>query len=113
MIHRLRVHNFKSIRDVSVELGPVVVLIGRSGTGKSNFAGSLGFVRDYLITRGETLQQYHRSLEELFPAFGQNDFMSSNSNLEFQALTRSSITRFDSGFLRRDNLTGDFRCLKP
>jgi predicted ATPase len=48
MIHRVRIQNFKSLRDVTVELSPVTVLIGRSGTGKSNFVQALRFLRDYL-----------------------------------------------------------------
>ena len=41
MIHRLRVQNFKSIIDVAVDLSPVTVLVGKSGSGKSNFIQSL------------------------------------------------------------------------
>jgi hypothetical protein len=48
MIHRLRVRNYKSIVDVSVDLTPVTVLVGKSGTGKSNFVDSLRFLRDLL-----------------------------------------------------------------
>jgi len=48
MIHRLTIRNFKSLEDVSVELGPVTVLVGRSGTGKTNFVTALRFLRDYL-----------------------------------------------------------------
>jgi AAA15 family ATPase/GTPase len=36
MITRLRVQNFKSIIDVTVDLSAVTVLVGESGTGKSN-----------------------------------------------------------------------------
>lgn len=48
MIHRMRVQNFKSLRDVTVELSPVTVLIGKSGTGKSNLVLAIRFLRDYL-----------------------------------------------------------------
>jgi predicted ATPase len=48
MIHRVRVKNFRSIRDVTVELSPVTVLVGRSGAGKSNFVDSIRFLRDLL-----------------------------------------------------------------
>ncbi len=48
MIHRIHIENFKSLRDVTVELSPVTVFIGRSGTGKSNFASAIQFLRDYL-----------------------------------------------------------------
>lgn len=48
MIRRIRIQNFKSLADVSVELGSLNVLIGKSGTGKSNFVEALRFLRSYL-----------------------------------------------------------------
>ena len=56
MIHRFRVQNFKSIVDVDVDLSPVTVLVGKSGTGKSNFVQALRFLRDVLISN-QNLQQ--------------------------------------------------------
>jgi predicted ATPase len=53
MIKRVRITNFKSLADVSVELDPVTVLIGRSGSGKSNFVDALRWLRDYLILRDD------------------------------------------------------------
>lgn len=49
MIKRIRIKDFKSIRDVTVDLSPVTVLVGRSGTGKSNFVAALRFLRNYLL----------------------------------------------------------------
>ena len=48
MIHRIRIENFKCIADVTVELSPVTVLVGQSGTGKSNFLHAIRFLRDAL-----------------------------------------------------------------
>ena len=56
MIHRYRVQNFKSILDVTVDLSPVTVLVGRSGTGKSNFVDSIRFLRDVLSSSWEAQQ---------------------------------------------------------
>jgi predicted ATPase len=50
MIKRFRIVNFKSLADVTVDLGPVTVLVGRSGTGKSNFVDAIRFLRDFLLT---------------------------------------------------------------
>ncbi len=50
MIHRFRVQNFKSLVDVYVDLSPVTVLVGRGGTGKSNFVQAMRFLRDLLIS---------------------------------------------------------------
>jgi predicted ATPase len=51
MIKRFRITNFKSLGDVSVDLDSVTVLIGRSGTGKSNFIDALRFLRDCVSSR--------------------------------------------------------------
>jgi hypothetical protein len=58
MIHRFRVQNFKSIVDVDVDLSPVTVLVGRSGTGKSSFVQALRFLRDVLISNQILQQQW-------------------------------------------------------
>lgn len=58
MIYRIRIQNFKSLRDVTVELSSVTVFIGKSGTGKTNFALAIRFLRDYLVhgTQGQVAQ---------------------------------------------------------
>jgi predicted ATPase len=58
MIHKIRIQNFKSLRDVTVDLSPVTVFIGKSGTGKTNFASAIRFLRDYLAGQhGQLLQE--------------------------------------------------------
>jgi hypothetical protein len=54
MIKTIRIQNFKSLGDVTVHLDPVTVLIGRSGTGKSNFVQAIRLLRDVLQSRNET-----------------------------------------------------------
>lgn len=46
LISRLRVRNYKSLRDVNLRLGRVAVLVGLNGAGKSNIVDALRFVRD-------------------------------------------------------------------
>ena len=48
MITRVRVKNFRSLADIDVTLGPLLVLVGRNGAGKSAFIDALRFVRDAL-----------------------------------------------------------------
>ena len=48
MITRVRVKNFRSLADVDVALGPLTVLVGRNGAGKSAFVDALCFIRDAL-----------------------------------------------------------------
>lgn len=50
MITRVQVKNFRSFSDVDVTLGPLNVLVGRNGAGKSAFLDILRFVRDALRT---------------------------------------------------------------
>jgi len=63
MIHQLRIQNFKSLRDVTVNLAPVTVFIGRSGTGKTNFALALRFLRDYLALGPQHLAHQYAGLQ--------------------------------------------------
>jgi predicted ATPase len=60
MIKHVRITNYKSLGDVSVTLDPVTVLIGRSGSGKTNFVEALRWLRDYLTSRNdqEVQQRY-------------------------------------------------------
>jgi predicted ATPase len=58
MIKHIRITNFKSLGDVSADLGPVTVFIGRSGTGKSNFFDAMRFLRDCVNSRsGDSASQ--------------------------------------------------------
>jgi predicted ATPase len=69
MIKHVRIQNFKSLTDVSVDLDPVTVLIGRSGTGKSNFVQALCFLRDYLKVRNtDAVQQFQGGWDRLWSA---------------------------------------------
>lgn len=48
MITRVQVKNFRNLANIDVHLGPLTVLVGRNGTGKSTFLDVLRFVRDAL-----------------------------------------------------------------
>jgi predicted ATPase len=47
-VKRVKIRNYKSIRSCDVELGPLTVLVGRNGAGKSNFLEALNFVKEAL-----------------------------------------------------------------
>ena len=49
-LRRVRLKNYKSIGDCDVELGRFTILVGRNGSGKSNFLDALAFVSDALNT---------------------------------------------------------------
>lgn len=47
---RLQVQNFRSLRDVSVPLGPLTVLVGPNGAGKTNVLDVFRFLADIIQT---------------------------------------------------------------
>lgn len=49
MIKRIKIRDFKSIQALDLELDPVTVLVGRSGTGKSNVVQAIRFLRNLLL----------------------------------------------------------------
>ena len=53
-ITRIRVKNFRSIADSSLELGAATVLVGPNGSGKSNFLDAAAFLSDALRTNLDT-----------------------------------------------------------
>lgn len=63
MIHRFRVTNYKSLTDVSLDLSPITVLVGKSGTGKSNLVDSMRALRDAVNegTRSELQRKWAQS----------------------------------------------------
>jgi len=67
MIHRFRVQNFKSIIDASVDLSAVTVLVGKSGTGKSNFVEAIRTLRD-LLTSSPNNQNLAQQWPQVCPA---------------------------------------------
>jgi predicted ATPase len=47
-VRRIRLRNYKSISQCDVELGSLTLLVGRNGSGKSNFLDAVRFVADSL-----------------------------------------------------------------
>lgn len=67
MINAICVQNFRSIKDLTVRLGPLNVLLGRNGAGKSNFLDSLAFLADAteMGARSAVLHENRVSFEDL------------------------------------------------
>ena len=53
-ITRIRVKNFRSIADSSLDLGAATVLVGPNGSGKSNFLDAVAFLSDALRANLDT-----------------------------------------------------------
>lgn len=51
MLQTVSIQNFKSLRDVTLKLQPVTLLIGPNNSGKSNFLKALTMVREYQLNR--------------------------------------------------------------
>jgi predicted ATPase len=49
-LRRVKIRNYKSLSKCDIELGTLTVLVGRNGSGKSNFLDALRFVSDALKT---------------------------------------------------------------
>jgi predicted ATPase len=73
MISRIRIENFKSLHSVDLSLSPVTVLIGRGGTGKTNFVNALRFLRDLLI-HGDTAVSAHGGWNRILPVTAPETF---------------------------------------
>lgn len=56
MIKRIKIRDFKSIREIDLELGPITVLVGRSGTGKSNLVQAIRFLRNLLLNHSQAVE---------------------------------------------------------
>lgn len=91
MIKHIHIRNFRSLHDVQVGLEPVTVLIGRSGTGKSNFVDAIRFLRDYLTERNYGFVGKYGGWERVRPA-------------GIQEATLSYSATFDV-----DGIAGDFK----
>lgn len=48
MIRRVKIRNYKSIKNCDVELGPFTILVGRNGSGKSNFLDAIRLISEGL-----------------------------------------------------------------
>lgn len=75
MIKRIRIQNFRSLVDVTVDLDPLTVLIGRSGTGKSNFVRAVRFLRDSLTVRDSSFDE-NGGVARILHVDGQKDSLS-------------------------------------
>jgi predicted ATPase len=67
MINAICVQNFRSIRDMTVRLGPLNVLLGKNGAGKSNFLDSLALLTDAteMGVRPALLRENRRSFDDV------------------------------------------------
>ena len=58
-VTRVHIENYKSIESCDVELEPFTILVGRNGSGKSNFLDALSFLADLAATNLPTAIRHH------------------------------------------------------
>lgn len=71
MIERIEINNYKSIRNASVSLRPINILIGENGAGKSNFISFFELVKalydqrlgSYMLSNGGMNAQLYRGMK--------------------------------------------------
>jgi predicted ATPase len=64
-VRRVRIRNYKSIAHCDVELGPLTVLVGRNGSGKSNFLDALAFIYDAVMSSVDSAIRRRNGFDEL------------------------------------------------
>lgn len=82
MIKRITIKNFKSLENVTVELGDVTVLVGRSGTGKTNFVDAIRYLRDFSVFYGQTSKPIYQNWQKLSAATSEDTTI--KISLDFQ-----------------------------
>lgn len=105
MIRCIRIQNYKSIRDVTVDLSPVTVLIGRSGVGKTNFCEATRLLRDALADNGRA--HIAERLLKANPLTHQSDFISFNIGFSvegYDELFDYSVDMGQQGFVIQERL---------
>jgi len=102
MIKCVKIKNFKSIKDMEVEVGQFNVIIGENGAGKSNFAEALtvfGAIEDNKMDKGLLQNRGVRVLQgrSLVSKFG-------DSNFAKIQVTQSDQPDFPDGFVNEISL---------
>jgi len=87
VIKKLRVKNFKSFKDVEVELGKFNVVIGANASGKSNFVQIFKFLRDIVKEGLENAISYQGGIEYL-----RNILLGDNEDLYLEVVVPTFCT---------------------
>ncbi|MEU3456702.1 AAA family ATPase [Micromonospora sp. NPDC006766] len=61
----MRIRNYKSIAECDVTVGPLALLVGPNGTGKSNFLDALAFVSDAVTSTPQRAIEVRNGLPEI------------------------------------------------
>lgn len=78
MIKKIHIKNFKSIRDISLEIPNFAALVGNNGSGKTNFLRAISLIS--LLAKGEKIEE---ALKELELVTSELLFDKNNPKIEF------------------------------
>lgn len=87
MIENIGIRNFRSIKEISIPLGKINILIGENGAGKSNFISFFEMVKalydqrlgSYMLSNGGINAQLHRGLKHSDSIHGIIDYDNRNA----------------------------------
>jgi predicted ATPase len=97
MIKRFTVKSFKSLEDVSVELGDVNVFIGPNGSGKSNFLEALGVIGAAAFGRVDDEALLRRGVRAGIPKLYKSSFKGSDIRNEIRFRAETEAAAYEVG----------------
>ncbi|HLX65269.1 MAG TPA: AAA family ATPase [Planctomycetota bacterium] len=104
MITRIRIKNFKSLADVDITLDPVTVLIGKAGSGKTNFVKAIRCLRGLVGGSGRPDGERYSFFSDDFEIRFEIDFRVNGSGNYAYAIAFH--------YLRNGNYAGMSECLR-
>jgi DNA repair exonuclease SbcCD ATPase subunit len=107
-ITRVRLENYKSIRSCDVRLEPLTVLVGKNGSGKSNFLDALAFTRDVLLENLENAIRRRGNFSDIARKDANGKAESFSITLEFDVNGESYTLFFRVGFNEKPMITEQF-----
>src|SRR5260370_17089496 len=94
-LRRVRISGYKSIAYCDVELQPFTILVGRNGSGKSNFLDALVFLRDASARDVAEAVKFHGGREGILCRTASKEVVSIAIPVPFHSSTTDSICNAD------------------
>lgn len=98
MITRLRIQNFKSIVDLSLEIGRINVFIGENGSGKTNILEAVAMAGAGVQKRVQVHELYERGVRIARPAMMRSGFVGVSTQGPIQVNARVQSRDEESGY---------------
>ena len=119
-LKRVQIRNYKSIAFCDVTLEPLTLLVGRNGSGKSNFLDALGFLADLMSKRVSEALEPRGGWNSVFPKYdnsGKIEFQVTAAFTDDQKIWKCeysiSIEKSETGRIRINYESLDCTSVKP